>query len=173
MAAPPYVPRPVTEQSQVYESPPWLDDPWWADRPGDLPMGQPVGPLLGTPGPDQGYILTLAHRFDDDLVLGEREHRADVVAGCSAVGLKRASLYGRAPVIYDLTVAFRIWGYLGDALDDLYGLRRPLFEEAAHPAHYVLRRRIADMVPAASLRQTPEQVEAAHEADWRSLIDVP
>ena len=162
----------MAERSQAYESPPWLGDPWWADRPGDLAAGQPVGPRLGSQGPDQGYILKLARRFDGDLVLGEREREADAVAGCAAVGLKRASLYGRAPVIGDLTVAFTIWGFLDDAPDELYELRRPMFEEVAHPSHYVGRGRIADLVLAASLRRTPADVSAAHEADWRSLLDV-
>ena len=36
---------------------------WRADRPGDLVAGQPTGTLLGRPGPNVGYALTLADRL--------------------------------------------------------------------------------------------------------------
>src|SRR5439155_31489 len=75
---------------------------WKADRPADLRGGQPRGPMFGDPGPDQGYALVLARRFEDRLQLTEGEHREDVVAGCVGVANKRSSLLGRAPVIYDL-----------------------------------------------------------------------
>ena len=39
----------------------------------------------------------------------------DAVSGCTAVALRRASLYGRAPVIHDLRIAFTIWGFLDAA----------------------------------------------------------
>jgi pimeloyl-ACP methyl ester carboxylesterase len=47
-----------------------------------------------------------------------RNH-TDAIVGCIGVALKRASLFGRAPVLHDLTVALTIWGYLGDAPPDL------------------------------------------------------
>ena len=35
------------------------------------------------------------------------------MAGCVPIAMKRAALYGRAPMIYDLELAFTLWGYLG------------------------------------------------------------
>ena len=170
MAAPDYVPRPKAQKARTYESPPWRDESWYADRPADLPAGQPLGPRMGYPGPDQGYLLKLARRFEGTLALTEGEHEADAMAGCTAVGLKRASLFSRAPVIYDLTVAFTVWGFLTEAPPELVTLRKPLFEEAAALHHYSELRRIVDLVPVAVLRLTPDQVTQQAQADWRSFF---
>ena len=115
-------------------------------------------------------MLSLARRFEGTLLLTEGEHERDALAGAVAVALKRASLFGRAPVVHDLTVALTIWGFLAAAPTDLVDLRRHLFEEVWHPHHYGELRRIVDLVPAAALRQTPAEVTAAHRADFRTLL---
>lgn len=170
MAAPDYVPRPKAQKARVYESPPWSGDSWMPDRPADLPAGQPLGPRMGYPGPDQGYILKLARRFEGTLALAEGEHEADAIAGCTAVGLKRASLFSRAPVIHDLTVAFTIWGFLTEAPPELVALRKPLFEEVSALHHYSELRRIVDLVPVAVLKLSPAEVAQQAQADWRSFF---
>lgn len=115
-------------------------------------------------------MLSLARRFEGALTLTDGEHQRDALAGAVAVALKRASLFGRAPVVHDLTVALTIWGFLGEAPAPLVELRRPLFEEVWHPHHYAELRRIVDLVPEASLRLTPAQVTDAHRADHRGLL---
>ncbi|MGH9084586.1 MAG: hypothetical protein ACRDYW_03955 [Acidimicrobiales bacterium] len=172
MAAPEYVPVDKTRLVRAYESPPRRPDPWLADRPGELPGGQPRGDRLGNQGPDQGYVLTLARRFEGKLTLRPGEHERDALAGASAVALKRASLFGRAPVVHDLTVALTIWGFLGEVPPpaELIELRREMFEEVWHPHHYAELRAVADVVPEAALRMTPKQVADAHRQDWRSLL---
>jgi hypothetical protein len=109
---------------------------------------------MGYPGPDQGYALKLARRFEGKLVLTPGEHEADAIAGCVEVANKRASILGRAPVIHDLTVAFMLWGFLTEADPELVRLRSKYFQAVAHPSHYSERRRIADVVPVAALRMT-------------------
>jgi hypothetical protein len=90
-----------------------------------------------------------------------------------AVALKRASLFGRAPVIHDLTIAFTLFGFLdADADDELVAWRRSLFEEVSNPHHYVEQRAIADLVPESTLRLSPSEVTARHDTDWRSLLDL-
>ncbi len=165
MAAPNYVPTSPDEQVRVYESPPWNPDPWVAHRPSDLRSGQPRGPLLGDPGPDQGYSLLLARRFRDALVLSAAEDVDDAIAGCVAVANKRASLFGRAPMIHDLTVAFTLWGFLADADPSLVAAREQLFAAAALGPHYAERRRIADAVPAELLRKPHTEIVRLCEAD--------
>lgn len=173
MAAPEYVPVDKTAPVRGYESPPRLDDSWRADRAGDVvDSGQPQGRQLGHQGPDQGYVLTLTRRFAGKLSLTAGEHERDALAGAAAVALKRASIFGRAPVVHDLTVALTTWGYLGDATAELVALRKEIFEEVSHPHHYVELRRLVDMVPEATLRQTPQQLTEAHRRDWRSLLDL-
>ena len=155
-------------------SPPWLKVPWWADRPGEVVEdGQPRGALLGSPGPDQGYVLTLTRHYEGKLTLTEGEHERDALAGAAALALKRASIFGRAPVIHDLTVALTVWGFLGDAPPELVELRKPLFEEVAHFHHYAEQRHLTDLVSEDVLRQSPDQVTQAHRQDWRSLISPP
>ena len=170
MAAPEYVPRSPVDKPRVYRSPPWNGEEWLADRPGELTGRQPLGPRLGYPGPDQGFVLKLARRFADRLVVDETESIDDVISGCCAVALKRASLFGRAPAVHDLTVAFTVWGFLGPADGELLRLRRPLFEEAANPHHYMERRRIADLVPQAVLRMSREEVVLQAATDWRAFF---
>ena len=168
MAAPDYVP--VTQGDRPRKA---LDTPghdgWTATRPGDLTGRQPTGAYFGKQGPDQGYALTLADRFHDRLVLAEREDDHDVVAGCMGVAMARASLFGRAPVVYDLELAFGLWGYLDPAPADLVEFRRPLFAGASH--HYWDQRAIVDLVPEATLRLTPAAVRQRL-GEWRSLLTV-
>lgn len=171
MAAPEHVPVDRTRPLRAYESPPWRKDPWLATRPAEVvDDGQPRGARLGNQGPDQGYVLTLVRRFAGKLTLTGGEHERDALAGAAGVALKRASLFGRAPVVHDLTVAVTIWGFLGDAPAELVELRKHLFEEVWHPHHYADARRIADLVPEEALRMTPQQVAEAHRHDWRSLL---
>ncbi len=169
MAAPEYVPVPLADQPrQALDLPP--PRRWMADRPGDLDRGQPLGPKLGRPGPDQGYALKLADLIRDRVKVAGGEHVEDALAGAVAVALKRASLFGRAPVMHDLELALRMWGFLDDdPPPDLVELRRELFAGAAH--HYWEQRAITDLVPEATLRLTPAQV-AERLSDWRSLLDV-
>lgn len=172
MAAPEYVPVDRTHQARTYTSPPRLPDQWRAQRPADLNGPQPRGPRLGAPGPDQGYVMTLARQLEGTLTLAEGEHERDALAGAVAVALKRASLFGRAPVIHDLRIALTVWGFLGQAPTELVELRRRLFEEVSHPHHYPEQRRIADLVPESTLRMAPDEVARAAAADWRSLLDL-
>lgn len=143
---------------------------WRAVRPGDIVGGQPVGPGLGIPGPDQGYGLKLAHRFEPRLQMAGGEQSSDAVVGCLGVGLRRAALFGRGPVVYDLELAFDLFGFLGGAPPELVAFRRPLFEAVAHD--HPRQRAIVDMVPEATLRLTPFTV---HErlADWKALLGRP
>jgi hypothetical protein len=170
MAAPEYVPEDRMKMLRTYESPPRRRGSWLAVRPGDLEGRQPRGTYLGSPGPDQGYVLTLAHLFEGKLTLTGGEHEADVIAGCIGVALKRASLFGRAPVVHDLTIAFTIWGFLRDAPADLVEVRKPLFAEVSLAVHYPEQRRIVDAVRDDALRRSPAEVAEAHANDWRSLL---
>lgn len=170
MAAPEYVPVDRTRLLRTYVSPPRETQGWLATRPGELLDGQPKGDRLGNMGPDQGYVLKLVRHFHGKLALTAGEHEKDALAGAAGVALKRASLFGRAPVLHDLTVALTVWGFLGEAPPELVTIRKALFEEVAHPNHYAEQREVADLVPETTLRMTPQQVTEAHRADWRQLI---
>lgn len=171
MAAPEYVPTDPTEHPRTYGSPPRLEEPWLADRDGELVrVGQPTGPLLGNQGPDIGYAFKLAELIRDRLVLAEGEDADDVVSGCVQVAMKRAAAFGRAPVMADLEMAFTIWGFLSEAPDDLVEFRRPLFAEVAHPYHYAERRVIADMVSEETLRRPLARLTATLAQGWQRIL---
>ncbi|HEX5366734.1 MAG TPA: hypothetical protein VFW63_08755 [Acidimicrobiales bacterium] len=174
MAVPEYVPLPAIKHVRSYESPPWRPEQWRPERPGDEETadGFDRGPRVGAPGPDQGYVYVLARRFRGRLALAPDEDEDDALAGAVAVALKRASIFGRAPVQDDLTVALTLWGFLGDAPPDLIAYRQPLFAAVANPRHYAEQRRIVDLVPDDVLRMSPQQVADARRADWRKLLSV-
>ncbi len=170
MTQPSFVP--VVEADQVrraYQL--HVPEIWTTSRPSELRGTRaPSGAFLGTPGPDQGFALKLARRFEDRLVLGTGEQAEDAMVGCTAVAMRRAASFGRAPVIHDLTLAFTLWGFLVGAPADLIEAREPLFRSASH--HYQAQRVIADCVHDSTLRLTPLQV-AEKIQDWRSLLELP
>lgn len=167
MAQPEFVPASTDDVVRDIEQLPPPDE-WKPERPGELPrLRPPLGDGFGKPGPDQGYGLKLARRFTDRLQLAAGEHAADAIAGCLGVGLRRAALFGRAPVIHDFELAFSVWGFLGGAPADLVEFRKQLFREAAH--HYWDQREICDAVPEATLRMRPADVRGRL-ASWRELL---
>lgn len=141
-----------------------------ADRPGDLTGGQPKGAALGTAGPDQGYAYRLVHLFDDRLHLGGVD-REDAVSGCVAVAMKRSGLFGRAPVVHDLTAAFTIYGFLDqNPPAELAQTRLKLFAEVKSDHHYFERRELVDRVADEALMQSHGQIEDQYRSDWRALF---
>ena len=170
MAAPEYVPSTLESQPRRGLALPPARS-WQQRRTSDIRDAQPTGPRFGAQGPDQGYALTLLPLVRERLQLGDGEHLDDVEAGCVGVALKRASLFGRAPVVYDLDIAFTIWGFLDGHPDaELASLRRKLFQAAAED--YWDQRDIVDLVPDDVLRLGPDEVRRRHEADWSSLLRV-
>ena len=167
MGAPQYVPNTLNDQPRRGLDIP-APDRWVQERPGEIQGAQPVGRQMGRPGPDQGFALRLVRQFEDRLKVAAPESKEDAIAGCIGVAMARASLFGRAPVVHDLDVAFRIWGFLGDAPDELVAMRRPLFEAVAH--HYDDQRTIVDRVPESTLRLSHGEVAARFPSQWRALL---
>jgi hypothetical protein len=156
MTQPTFVP--IAEADQVRPAR-HMDVPgiWTADRPAEL-VGptMPKGENIGTPGPDSGFALRLAHRFEDQLKLSEGESAHDVLLGVALVAAKRAALFGRAPCIYDVKLALNLWGFLDDAPPDVRAARRIAFSSLSHD--YVAQRALVDSVPEETLRLSPDEV---------------
>ncbi|MGH9170429.1 MAG: hypothetical protein ACRD0Z_06110 [Acidimicrobiales bacterium] len=168
---------PIIEDSEVRQSmkvPTPL--PWVAHRPADY-LPEPTAPRkpnTGIPGPDQGYALALAERFAPKLQLSGYEHAADVLAGAVAIALRRASLYGRAPVSGDIELALCLFGFLGEAPAELVEARGRAFGGSHHD--YWQQRDLADFVPESTLRLTPAAVRdllGVDPSSWRTLSGVP
>jgi len=146
--------------------------PWTPHRPADFRPSphQAHRPNTGVPGPDQGYALALAQRFQGRLRLSDEEHAEDVLAAAVAIGLRRAALYGRAPISGDVALALNLFGYLDEAPAELMAARERYLGGAAHD--YWQRRDVSEAVPEATLRLKPEDVRAGLAADpgcWRVL----
>jgi hypothetical protein len=172
VAAPKFAPVPAIGDIRSYRSPAYVPDRWNAQRPGELGGRQPAGAGLGFQGPDQGYALRLASRLRPQLVLSDAERADDAVAGCTSIGLRRASLFGRAPVIHDLRIAFTIWGFLDPApAAELVARRVPVFEELADPHRHDEVRALVDSIPDSTLRMSQAQVNEIYSVSWRRLLD--
>ena len=171
MAAPQFSPTPVVDTARFYSSPPVVPGAWLPNRPGEVVGFQPSGSQLGNQGPDQGFAIKIANGFKDRLQQQPGEHTVDTINGCLGVALRRASIFSRAPVVHDLTVAFTIWGFLdASPPSDLVVARKALFIGVGHGHHYAEARTIADMIPEATLTMTPQQVAAEFPANWKSLL---
>jgi hypothetical protein len=172
MAAPQFVPVDPVDRPRSYESPAYVPAPWSAERPAGISGRQPVGTRLGFPGPDQGYALLLAERVRPRVQVSSGESVDDALAGCLGVALRRAALYGRAPVIHDLTIALTVWGFFDpNPPADLLALRRTRFAGVAHLAHhYAEAREIAENVPESVLKMTPSEVQQQFPSRWREFV---
>jgi len=170
MAAPKFAPA-GTAASQHYSSPDVVPESWRPDRPGLVEGLQPRGDRLGAQGPDQGFALTIASKLAPNVKLTDGERLDDAIRGCVGIALRRASLFSRAPVVHDLNIAFTIWGFFDPSPPaDLLARRTQLFEGVGNVNHhYAEGRKIADLVPEATLRQKPADVTAAYPARWREL----
>lgn len=170
MSAPKFAPTEALDEVRTYASPDVVPEPWTNDRPGDIEGFQPAGERLGYQGPDQGYGLMLARRLQSRLHLAGGPSADDAVRGCLNIALRRASLFGRAPVIHDLTIAFTMWGFFdADPPRDLVDRRAQLFTGIGNVHHYAEGRVVADLVSDSTLRLTPQQVAQRYPGEWRAL----
>lgn len=127
---------------------------WTTSRPAELSVPRPAaGRSVGTPGPDSGFAIRLAHRFEPQLRLTDGEVAHDVLIGVALVASKRAALFGRAPCIYDVQFALGLWSFLSDAPAETVAERRRLFSAVSH--EYVSQRALVDAVPDDVLRRPP------------------
>ena len=173
MGAPEYVPVDRTRTLRSYSSPPRRPGSWKADRPGELVGRQPEGELLGTPGPDQGYAITLAHRLSGGLKLDDGENEADVLVGGAAIAMKRSGLFSRGPIMADVEAALTPWGFFdASAPRELVDRRREMFSEIHHSHHYMARRAVVDAVPADLLTQSLDDIEVAYAEGWQDCLDL-
>lgn len=174
MAAPQFVPVDPMERPRAYRGPDYVPAPWSAERPAAVVGRQPSGPRLGSPGPDQGYALLLAERMRDRVVVSDGESVDDVLAGCLGIALRRASIFGRAPVMHDFTIALTIWGFLDpNPPAELVALRREAFDGLRHLAHhYAEARALVDGIPEQTLRKSHGMVTGDYPSRWRDLLGV-
>ena len=82
-------------------------------------------------------------------------------------------MFGRAPVVHDLEVAYRIWGFLDDdAAHELIQDRGKRFEGVSEAHHYVETRMLVETVREEILMLSPGEIEERHAVDWTSLLEL-
>lgn len=168
MAAPRYAPVDPVAQPRTYRSPDHVPGSWSAGRKAEIDGAQPSGPGLGVQGPDQGYVLRLVRLAAARIVLQEGEHLEDATAGIVAIALRRASHYGRAPVMHDVDYAIAIWGWnLAVPPADLLARRREMWEGAGHD--YAMVRGLAARVGEVGLGMPVAKVAESMPAAWMAL----
>ena len=91
MSAPSYVPNDANRGARVYASPPRRSGSWMADRPGELTGRQPEGVRLGSPGPDQGFVLRIAQRLADSRWYELARYASIRKYGCTQPAARRIS----------------------------------------------------------------------------------
>jgi hypothetical protein len=172
MAAPKFSPVTPADNPRYYASPEHVPEAWMPERPGEISGFQPAGPWLGDQGPDQGFALRIASQLRPKLQLQPGENADDATQGCLGIALRRASMFSRAPVVHDLTIAFTIWGfYDAQPPDDLVTRRRSMFEGLRHISHhYAEAREVVDSVPEQTLQMTHGEVATKYPAEWRTLV---
>jgi hypothetical protein len=116
-------------------------------------------------------VLVLAERMRPRIKVTTGESIDDAIQGCIGIALRRASHFGRAPVVHDLDIALTMWGYFLDTPPaDLVSVRTRLFAGVANVVHhYVEARTIVDMVPQSTIIMTPDAVRKAMPNSWRAL----
>jgi len=172
MAAPKFAPNSSIEEVRSYASPDYVPDPWMPDRPAEIQGRQPEGDRLGYQGPDQGYVLVLAKLVRERVLAQPGESVDDAIRGSINIALRRASLFGRAPVIHDLTIALTIWGWFDpEPAPELASRRKGLFDGVANTTHHYREGRlIADLVPESTLRLDPiRAADLSSSGNWREL----
>lgn len=143
-------------------------EPWVPDRPADYRPGvPPQGRGFGVAGPDQGYALLLARRLEGRLSLVQGELLEDALGACAAIAMRRAAVFGRAPVLADLEMAFTLAGYLGDPPAELVAWRAVHLKGLSHDRWG--ERELAAAVPEPTLRLTPAAV-GGRIGEWRELL---
>jgi hypothetical protein len=148
---------------------------WSPHRPADF-RGRPDAerrPGYGSAGPDQGYALLLAEQLAESVRLGEGEHLDDVVHGTAVLAMRRASLYGRAPVRADLELPLALFSYRDEnASEVVRQVRAGLFGGVCHD--HQCQQGLVDAVPESTLRLTPaavtERLAGGGEGALRALL---
>ncbi len=172
MAAPRYVPTPPTQNKYYQSSRRRESSRWISGRPAEQKVASRQNSGFGNQGPDQGYALKVVQYFRDKVYLSITEEWSDAAEVAVIIGLKRASLFGRAPSRYDLEAAFCIWGYFDPAPDSgLVELRTKILRNLGATHNYLLRRTIADSVASHILKEGLEKIQQKYQDDWRTMID--
>ena len=81
--------------------------------------------------------------------------------------MRRAGVFGRAPVRTDLELGFVLFGWLGDPPPEMVEWRRKAVAGVAHD--YARRVSLVEAIPEWVIRQRPDQIRERM-SDWKHLL---
>lgn len=141
---------------------------WVADRPGDMEnAGKSQGSLFGHAGPNVGYAYTLVAHVFDTLFLSTNEHRHDVEPLLAEISMRRASHFGRAPIMKDVDCAVHLLSYGLELDEGAMNNRVYLITDCGHDEHK--RRSIVNSIPD-DLIYSDKAATTEKIAAWRASI---
>ena len=114
---------------------------------------------MGTPGPDSGFALRLAQRFEHELKLGEGESEHDVLLGVALIAVEAGRAVRAGPLRLRRALRARTSGASSTTRRPTsQAARRAAFSSISHD--YVAQRALVDSIPEETLRLTPEDAAA-------------
>ncbi len=132
---------------------------WVRPRVGTItPTDRSKRRLVGAPCPGEGYAFKLVRERSGKLELAEGEEHEDVLVGLAVIVGKRAGLFGRSPIAYDVDFFMKLFGFDGTADASLAEFRKMFFKGAAHS--YVVQRQLADALPESTLKMTADALSS-------------
>lgn len=131
---------------------------WSNPRSGKITSSDANESLMGSAGPSGGFALKLVHEQLAKMVMSDDEEAADIAIGLGVLVSKRASIFGRSPIIFDVHFFEVLFGLDGTQDQSLIEFRKMFFRGAAHS--YLVQRQLADAVPESTLRLSQGALEA-------------
>lgn len=146
-----------------------VSNSWIGPRAGVItPSDRSKRRLVGAPCPGEGYAFKLARERLSKVELREGEDHEDVLVGISMIVGKRAGLFGRSPIAFDVEFFIRLFGFDGTADASLEEFRKMFFKGAAH--NYVVQRQLSDALPESTLKMTTAELSSTK--DRRELFRI-
>lgn len=142
---------------------------WKASRPGyvGLAKRKETDMLLGNAGPNVGYAMKLSHRQSGEFFLVDHENRHDVEILIAEIAMRRASNFGRAPMIDDIHFATHLLGYDDTPTQGEEKWRPALVNGCGHNEHR--RRIIVNSIPQPIIEGEKGQLHEAISGWWEKL----
>lgn len=146
-----------------------IPDAWTPARPGDSldDSRSESEHLLGNAGPNVGYALSLIAHQRDNIVLAAHEHAHDVEPLLGEIAMRRASHFGRAPMMGDVTFAMKLLSYDVEPTQGEEKWRPRLVHDCGHNEHR--RRIIVNSIPEEIVEGSHVDVKAAISGWWEKL----
>lgn len=168
--------RMIDEPRHEQNMPEGIDTPapkgWLASGPGYVGKDQIIrhGKLIGHAGPNIGFAITLAKRASKNWYLVKGEHIEDVEILLAEIAMRRASFFGRAPIVGDIGFASHLFGFHGEPEQGEEHWRPKFVHGTGHDEHK--RRIIVNSIPEEIISGNAELNHETISGWWEQIEDL-